>query len=192
MKRGHVVLGAVVSVAVALGLGLGHGSADAEKSKAAYEKFKGLEGTWEGVSTKGWKERIIYKTIAKGSCVMETSFDAHPNEMMVTMVHPDGDRLLLTHYCVAKNQPRLRATEFSEDGKIVTFTYVDGTNLKSRDQGHMDTVIFRFLENDRVTSRWTWYQDGKESWMEEFVYTRMKEGAAQPGRVLPADAPQHH
>ena len=38
----------------------------------------------------------------------------------------------------------------------------------------MDKVIFRFLEDDRVTSRWTWYQDGKESWMEEIVYTRVK------------------
>ncbi len=146
----------------------------AEKPAAIYEKFKALDGTWEGTSTKGWKERITYKTIAGGSCVMESSFDAHPNEMMVTMIHPDGERLLLTHYCMAKNQPRLIASEIADDLKSVTFTFLDGTNLPSRDKGHMDKVVFKFESADRFTSRWTWYQDGKEDWMEEIVHTRVK------------------
>lgn len=144
------------------------------KPAAIYEKLKALEGAWEGASTKGWKERIRYATIAGGSCVMETSFDAHPSEMMVTMFHPDGARLLLTHYCAAKNQPRLIASDIADDLGSVTFTFMDGTNLPSRDKGHMDKVVFRFESADRFTSRWTWYQDGKESWMEEIVHTRVK------------------
>ena len=146
------------------------------KSRAmlAYEKFKALDGSWQGKSTKGWTERVSYRVIAGGSAVMEMSFDAHPGEAMATMIHPDGEDLLLTHYCMAKNQPRLRATDFSEDGKTVTFTFMDATNLPSRDKGHMDKAVFVFEDADRFTCQWTWYQDGKETWMEEIRMERKK------------------
>jgi hypothetical protein len=143
-------------------------------ARAAFERFKKLEGTWRGHSTKGWDEAVSFKTIAAGSVVVESSFDAHPNETMMTMVHMDNDRLVLTHYCVAKNQPRLVATSFSDDGKIVTFTFLDGGNIPTRDRGHMDKVVFRFTDDDHVSSQWTWYQDGKESWMEDIKLERQR------------------
>lgn len=142
--------------------------------RAAFERFKQLEGVWKGESTKGWEEDLTFRVIAGGSTVLETSFDAHPNETMLTLVAMDGERLRLTHYCVAKNQPRLEATAFEEDGKKVTFTFVDGGNLPSRDRGHMDKAIYRFEDADHVTTRWTWYQDGNERWMEEIRLTRKR------------------
>lgn len=147
---------------------------DAEAARAAFERFKKLSGSWEGKSTRGWAEVNNYRVIAQGSVVMGTSFDAHPNETMVTMFHLDGDRLMLTHYCVAKNQPRMVATEISADGAEVTFEFLDGTNMYSRDKGHMDKAVFRFKSADEFTSQWTWYQDGQESWMEEIRNTRQK------------------
>jgi len=137
-----------------------------EQARAAFERFKKLDGQWQGRSTKGWEEVVSFKTIAQGSIVVETSFDAHPNETMMTMFHLDGERLMLTHYCVAGNQPRLQATAFEDEGRSITFTFLDATNLPSRDHGHMDKLIFRFLDDHHVTSQWTWYQNGKESWME--------------------------
>jgi hypothetical protein len=139
---------------------------------AAFARFKALEGSWEGVSSKGWTERVTFQAIAGGSAVIETSFGAHPGETMVTAFVPDGDRLLLTHYCVARNQPRLVATEVDDDVKFVAFTFLDATNLPSRDQGHMDAATFRFVDDDHVTTRWTWYEDGKEIWMEEIRMSR--------------------
>jgi len=156
-----------------------------EQAKSAYELFKGLSGLWMGKSTKGWTEEITYKTIAGGSVVLEESFGAHPNEMMVTMIHPDSERLLLTHYCVAKNQPRLLLTGYEDEGRKLTFEFMDGTNLASRDQGHMDKVVFRFSGADRFTSQWTWYQKGKESWMEEIEHAR-KGTERAPGAETPA------
>lgn len=147
---------------------------DADAARSAFERFKTLSGSWEGKSTKGWAEVNNYRVIARGSVVMGTSFDAHPNETMVTMFHMDGDRLMLTHYCVAKNQPRMVATEISADGAEVTFEFLDGTNMSSRDKGHMDKAVFRFKSDDEFTSQWTWYQDGQESWMEEIRNTRQK------------------
>lgn len=155
-----------------------HGDDKAAKAttpaRAAFEQFKRLAGEWRGRSTRGWEETVSYKTIAGGSVVVGTSFDAHPNETMMTMFHMDGDRLMLTHYCVARNQPRLVATSFDADGRTVTFTFLDGANLPTRDRGHMDKAVFRFIDSDRVASRWTWYQDGKERWMEEITLERRK------------------
>jgi hypothetical protein len=147
-------------------------STEASQVRAAFERFKKLEGNWKGRSTKGWEEAVTFKTIAQGSVVASTSFDAHPNETMMTLYHLDGDRLMLTHYCVAKNQPRLVATSISDDGKTVTFTFLDGANIPTRDRGHMDKAVFRFITDNRIRSQWTWYQNGKESWMEEIELER--------------------
>ncbi len=149
-------------------------TATPELSRAAFERFKALAGTWQGKSTKGWEERLRYEVIAAGSAVLETSVDAHPGETMATVFHMDGDRLVLTHYCVAKNQPRLEATFFEDRGRTVVFTFRDGTNIPTRDRGHMDRAVFTFEGPDRIRSRWTWYENGAEKWMEEILQTRLR------------------
>lgn len=143
-----------------------------EASRAMFERFKALAGTWEGRSTRGWEETLRYEVIAGGSTVLETSVDAHPGEAMATAFHMDGDRLMLTHYCMARNQPRLEATGFADGGRTVVFTFKDGANIPTRDRGHMDKAMFTFESPGRVTSRWTWYENGKEKWFEEIVQTR--------------------
>ncbi len=158
-----------------------------DKARKAFEHMKRLSGDWEGKSTKGWTERISYRVIAGGSCLMDLSYGAHPNEWMASMIHMDGDRLMLTHYCVAKNQPRLVATEMADDLSSITFTYLDATNLPSRDKGHMDKCLIRFDGKDKFFSRWTWYQDGKESWMEDIEHRRIK-GEAVKDPLTPSDA----
>ena len=143
-------------------------------AQALFARIKSLEGRWHGKSTKGWEETNRVQVIAGGSVVMFTSFDAHPGETMVTMFHVDGDRLLLTHYCVAKNQPRLVATSYDEATATVTFEYLDGTGLPSRDKGHMDKMVMTFVDSKRYVSRWTWYQNGQERWLEEINRTRIE------------------
>ena len=152
---------------------------DRDAAKQAYERFLSLEGEWEGKSSQGWTDKVRFQTIARGSAVIETSlFEAHPGETMVTALHPDGERLLLTHYCVARNQPRLVLSGSEEDGNLLRFTFLDGTNVPSRDRGHMDQAEYRFVDADHFTSRWTWYQDGKESWMETIEFRRVDTSAA--------------
>ena len=169
----HGILALVLGGADA-GAPAGTVPATAELSRAAFERLKGLEGDWEGRSTKGWEETLQYRTIAGGTTVLETSFDAHPNEAMATTFYLDGDRLMLTHYCMAKNAPRLQATAFADGGKTVVFTFVDGANIPTRDKGHMDKAVIRFEGPDRITSRWTWYENGTEKWFEEIVQTRRR------------------
>ncbi len=145
---------------------------DPGASAALFERFKGLAGRWKGKSTRGWEEESVVKLIAGGSVVDVASSGAPPGSEMRTVYHMDRGRLMLTHYCIAKNQPRLVATAFDAKTGTARFEFVDGTNLPSRDIGHMDKVEVRFLDNDRVSERWTWYEKGKESWMEEVELRR--------------------
>lgn len=145
--------------------------ADAE---AVFARFQALAGTWTGKSTKGWESQVTMKPIAAKSAVVSTSFDAHPDETMLTVYHLDGDRLMLTHYCAAKNQPRMVLTSWDPKTGKAVFEFLDATGIDSRDQGHMDQAVFRFDDEhpDRLSSRWSWYQDGAEQWFEEITYTR--------------------
>ena len=173
-NRGRMVALVLIAIGCCPGIGFGRQArVDSSLSVRAFGKIRSLEGPWMGTSTKGWKERLVYSTIAAGSVVTEHSFDAHPNEQMFTMFHMDGSRLMLTHYCAAKNQPRLVATEISPDCNTIVFTFLDATNLPSRDHGHMDKLVMRFVNDSTVTSQWTWYQNGKENWLEEIVCSRL-------------------
>jgi hypothetical protein len=149
-------------------------SVDPAAAKSAFDLYKTLDGKWSGKSTKGWTEQMTFRTIAGGSVVVEDSFNAHPNESMLTTVVLDNDRVLLIHYCVAGNQPRLQLTSYDEQKKTLVFTYLDGTNLPSRDKGHMDKVVMQFVDEDHATAHWTWYQDGRERWMEKIDLERLK------------------
>ena len=141
---------------------------------AAFERLKALAGTWIGRSTKGWEDEVTIDVIAGGSVVRSTSFNAHPGETMLTLFHMDGDRLMLTHYCVARNQPRMVASRFEEEGRKVAFDFLDATNLPRPGAGHMHSSLFELRDADHFTSRWTWFQDGAERWMEEIVYERKR------------------
>ena len=142
-------------------------------AKRAFERLKALEGTWTSASTKGWAGEVTYQRIARDSVLLGTSrVDPHGDELMATAYHLDGDRLVLTHYCVAGNQPQLEATEIQDDGRHIIFTFRDATGIASRDEGHMDKAIFQLVDDDRFTSRWTWYEKGTESWLEEIEHQR--------------------
>jgi hypothetical protein len=148
-----------------------------ERARAAFEHVRQLAGEWDQASTKGWTGMTRTQVIAGGTAVLMTSnVGPHPaaDETMATVFYLDGDRLLLTHYCVAKNQPRLVATSISADGRRIEFAFLDGTNMRSRDAGHMNRAVFTIESADRYRSRWTFSQRGQEQWMEEIVGTRRR------------------
>lgn len=130
---------------------------DAQKAFAA---IKSMPGTWEGKGPDGHPLQVTYKVTAGGSAVMSEIIV--PNEDMVSMFHLDGsNKLLLTHYCGAGNQPRLLAS-ISPDGKVITFNYMDATNLESLDAGHMQRMVLTMLDENHHTEEWTFLDHGKE------------------------------
>lgn len=153
----------------------------AEQAADAFERLKTLAGDWQAKSTRGWDEPVRYDLVAGGSVVVESnSFKDAPDNTMYTMFHMDEGRLIATHYCASGTQPRLLATGTGDDGLRLTFTYLDGTSLPSREHGHMDQAVFRFVDDDHFTAKWTWYEKGQERWMEEIEHRRV------PARQLAA------
>jgi len=159
-----------------------------ERSPAqlAFERLGALAGSWEGRSSAGWTARSEIEVIARGSAVVErTNFEAHPGEAMLTVFHRDGAELVLTHYCVAGNQPRLVASSIAPQGEALElhFTFRDATNLASRAQGHMDEARFHLRDEQGFSSTWSFAQSGSTSWMEAIEYRRRTPVAMpDPGR----------
>jgi len=131
---------------------------DAQK---AFAVIKNMPGTWESKASDGRVLEVTFKVTAGGSAVM-SEIMGHGPEDMITMFHLDGpNRLLMTHYCGAGNQPRMQAG-LAPDGKTITFNFVDATNLASPDAGHMQRLVLTLLDDDHHTEEWTFLDHGKE------------------------------
>ena len=81
---------------------------------------------------------------------------------MVNMYHADGDRVLMTHYCAAGNQPRMEV-KATDDANRLELQFESVTNLASPDANHMHHAEYTFHGDDRLTTRWWSMQDGKIS-----------------------------
>ena len=134
-----------------------------------WEKVKSLVGEWEG-SSEGKPYHVSYKTVSNGTAVMETMEGPEAVEM-VTLYHPDGATLLMTHYCSMGNQPRMRSKGL-EQGKL-TFAYVDATNIASPEQMRMSRLVMTFPDSDHLIEEWTAKAGGKEH-VGKFNLTRKK------------------
>jgi hypothetical protein len=93
--------------------------------------------------------------------------------VMLTLYHVDGDRLLLTHYCMAGNQPRMQAKRFDAAAGEIEFQFLDGTNMTPA-SGHMHNARFRLLDERHFQSEWQFYENGKSKQSETFQYTRVR------------------
>jgi len=130
----------------------------------SFDLMKSLAGSWEGKSTMGQGPvNVSYRLTSGGSALMsEIQMEMKgKSEDMITMIHLDGNRLLLTHYCATGNQPRMQASA-SPDGKTITFDFLDATNLSSPDAAHMRSVVFTFLDASHHTEAWHFTDHGKD------------------------------
>jgi len=144
---------------------------DAHKT---FDQLKGLEGNWAGTNSQGQPLQVTFRLTAGGSALMSEIVghdpDKHGPENMITMFHMDGDRLVMTHYCGAGNQPRMKVV--SSDAKTVSFEFFDGTNIGPSD-GHMQHVTFSQPDADHHIDEWVFLDHGKET-KEVFTLARVK------------------
>jgi hypothetical protein len=88
---------------------------------------------------------------------------------MMTAYHLDQDRLVLTHFCGAGNQPRMRLT--SADDHHVRFDMYDITNLADPQSYHSTSLDVVFVGKDRVDLVYGGKAAGKET-SQTFQLTR--------------------
>jgi hypothetical protein len=117
---------------------------------------------WTGARTSHGTMNARYSTTGFGSAVMETLIsDGVP--AMTTVYHADGPDLRMTHYCGARNQPRLKASKIDLAGGTVDFVFVDATNLSSPDAPHVTGLELRFGDEDPVTLTFVFEEGSKKS-----------------------------
>jgi len=140
---------------------------DAQKS---FTQLKSLAGSWDGKNSEGKPLQVSFRETAGGSALM-SEIHGTGHEDMISMINLDGpNKLLMTHYCGAGNQPRMQASA-SPDGKTITFTFFDGTNI-TPGAGHMQSMVLTVLDGNHHTEDWTFIDNGKE--MKQFFDLRRK------------------
>ncbi|MGH9324156.1 MAG: hypothetical protein ACRD21_21755 [Vicinamibacteria bacterium] len=149
-------------------------AADGPSAAAAFGRLKGLVGEWEGIQPNGEKATTRYELMGNGSALVEYYAGMGAGNEMLTVYHLDGDRLLLTHYCMAKNQPRLQLSKFDAATGELAFDFLDVTGLADPSAGHMRTAWFQFESADRFTTKWQYFENGKISFDEKQQFTRVK------------------
>lgn len=156
--RTLAVVAAVVVMTVALAM-LSANAVQAETdSQASFHQLASLEGKWVGKGSQGQPVEVTFRMTAGGSALMsEIHGEGHEN--MITMFHMDGERLIMTHYCGAGNQPRMKVV--SADAKSFSFEFFDGTNI-APGGGHMQHVTFAQPDANHHTEDWVFVDHGKE------------------------------
>src|SRR5690606_1922102 len=90
---------------------------------------------------------VRYRITGGGSAVEEVLFPGTEHEM-VSLYHRDGPFLLMTHYCAAGNQPRMRAVWTDPPPNLdapvrIHFKFQDATNLPDPNAMHMHATTFQ-------------------------------------------------
>ncbi len=166
MKLHRIILTALLAA------GLAFASDPAVDAKAAFARLKSLAGEWQADTSMG-KSHVNYEVIAGGATVLEREIIPNMHDML-TAYHLDGDRLLLTHYCVAGNQPRMQARRYDAKSGELRFEFLDATNLASPQAGHMHNATLRFADATHLNAGWEFYEGGKKKTAERFEYTRVR------------------
>ncbi|WP_425618962.1 hypothetical protein NA78x_002687 [Anatilimnocola sp. NA78] len=130
-------------------------------TNAALEKMKKLAGTWVEADKDGKPTDTIasiIKVTAGGSAVQETIFPGQPHEML-SVYTVEGSDLVLTHYCVLGNQPRLRADPKSAANQI-NFKFAGGANLDPAKDKHMHDALLTIVDADHLEVEGTGWENG--------------------------------
>ena len=174
MKSLKMSVAALFAISLLAGAGFAGEPMHAAKIRpnAGFEKMKPLVGNWQGTSEDGKPVRVSY-ALASDDSVLVEKIEAGSEKDMVTVYYPDGDRLMMTHYCSLHNQPRMRTDAVKTESRKMIFNFVDATNLSSPDAMHMHRLAVTFEDKDRFVQEWTWKSGEKEGTV-VFRLERMK------------------
>lgn len=159
----------IVALAV---VGASGAAAEQSPSSLAFQQLASLVGEWKGVQA-GTEIQVIYTLAADGSVLME-EFRPKNGPMMVTMFSVNGDHLIATHYCSARNQPQMATAAITEPhAKSLAFSLTRVTGMKSPDDWHNTGLVVTLDDRDHVTQEWT-YQHKSATGKNVFHFTRAR------------------
>lgn len=131
--------------------------ADPVRREALLGAVTALEGRWAGEvaglpEEEGPQPYTEFALTAQGTGVREIMGVGEPHEM-TNMYALDGNTLVMTHYCSAGNQPRMRASSITDDGRI-EFLVDSVADLKSADEAYMGSMTLVILDANHIEQHW--------------------------------------
>ena len=144
------------------------------KSEQAFDRLTSLKGEWNG-QIDGVNTTLIYTLTANGSALMEQCRSETRPEM-ITMFTVDGDHLIATHYCSAKNQPQMATAAITDVQRPLVFSLVRVTGLKSPDTFHNTGLTVIQEDDEHLTQQWSYQHKGKTG-KNIFHFTRVRQQA---------------
>jgi len=129
---------------------------------AGLEKMKTLAGTWVVADKDGKPTEdvvSVIKVTAGGSAVHETLFPGQPHEM-ISVYTAEGPALVMTHYCVLGNQPRMKAAPKSVADNTIRFEFAGGSNLDPKKDKHMHAATLTIVDSDHIEIEGVAWENG--------------------------------
>lgn len=135
---------------------------------SAFERMKELVGRWEGYrhGNEDRKVSFTYRLTGGKAALVEDYYGSGTpgtESGMSTVYHMDGAELRLTHYCGARNQPRMKASSYDAQKGVVHFNFVDVTNLSEPDAYFTREVILSWTGSDSLQIEFKGFDHGKPS-----------------------------
>ena len=145
-------------------------AADKTKSEQAFDRLTSLKGEWKG-EPDGVKTTLIYTLTANDSVLMEQCRPEGGPEM-ITMFTVDGDHLVATHYCAAKNQPQMMTKTIADpSAKNLTFSLSHVYGLKTPGDWHNTGLTVTLEDTQHLTQEWIYEHKGQTG-TNTFHFTR--------------------
>lgn len=139
------------------------GKTSSEDAKSL-EMIKSLQGEWQLVKMNGENPPepgvSTFNVTSMNSSVREVMFPGSAHEM-TNMYHMNGGELMVTHYCGAGNQPRMRGVVVSPGH--VEFKTESVTNLDTMDTEFMGELTLDMADKDSLKQTWRSIKSGKST-----------------------------
>jgi hypothetical protein len=153
MVRRFLVCGLLLVAApiVAYGDDKAGAKSPAASTNSGLEKMKALAGTWVAADKDGKPtDQVVsvIKVTSGGSAIHETLFPGQPQEM-ISVYTAEGPDLLMTHYCVLGNQPRMKADSKLPSNQLC-FKFAGGGNLDPSKDKHMHQATLTIVDEDHL------------------------------------------
>lgn len=128
------------------------------KGSAAFERMKSLAGKWTGESPEMGKMKTEFRVIAGGSVVEERFAEGTPMEML-SVYHDVNGKLMMTHYCMLRNQPQMRVAKSAANS--LTFDLVPTPGLNTAKEAHMHGATYTFVDANHLKMEGVSWINGK-------------------------------
>jgi hypothetical protein len=135
---------------------------EAPAKNAAFEQLKKLAGEWVALNQDGKPTKEVVsaiKVIGAGSAVHKTIFPGAAHEM-VSAYHMDGKDVVITHYCAAQNQPKMKLDPKSTATKL-NFEFIGGANIDPAKDMHMHDGTITIVDESTIEWSWCGWMGGK-------------------------------